>query len=467
MPKKKHNAFFYFMLDYKRREEAKGRRFRGMEEVSRLAGPIWQNMDARKRAPFVEQEKQNSAQRSQEKLNAGSAVSLIAKEQTVVSKATQIRNRVEAMISQATDNNRLERLEFYFISFGYFCALSDGRYVPAEVGAVRYSLEGGILDTFHMLINPGPLPAGKRLDAKQHSENFHQLPLPPVALGEQDFDMIAHRLGMFLHSSDKNKTSENPLPLLFTDRGDIPHVESILKDILNVQATGMEVVVCPLSEMFFLLKKSVLYYSLSLPEGFPSESIPQILLDRDIYSYTPKISCEFHEQQGNGTYCALSRCVRWAYVVSDSCCLDLHIEMIPGKHIPTDCISLLDVLSTKDDSVSVLSSGNDAICGQTTDRSSDRHSNLRENEGSETYPSSSSHASAFGGDYIDLESSASRTMEDRFKIRDDPTAQQLPTAGPGSMYSRGLIHPVLGLGRGRRVAYDNTPPVVSNRKSFK
>lgn len=48
MPKKTpKNAFFYFMLDFKRKEEQRGERFAGMGEVSAAASPKWNVRDAK------------------------------------------------------------------------------------------------------------------------------------------------------------------------------------------------------------------------------------------------------------------------------------------------------------------------------------------------------------------------------------------------------------------------------------
>ncbi|XP_058123574.1 protein maelstrom homolog [Anopheles ziemanni] len=445
MPKKKHNGFFHFMIEYKRREEAKGRRFRGFEDVSRVAGPIWKNMNESERAPYVAKGKQ-SIQKNEERLNCRGIPQsvLLAEERAARSKTALIRNRVEKMISNAAENNMLERLEFYFISFSYFCALSDGRYVPAEVGAIRYCMEEGVMEKFHMLINPGPLPLGKSLEAQEHSNNFHQLPIPPNALGEANFEEIANKLAMFLKLSGKK------LPLLFTDHSDIPQVESILEEILNSNKTGMEIVVCPLAQMFFLLKKCVLYYSLSLPEGFATESIPQTLIDRDLYAYTENISCEFHEQKGDGTHCALSRCIRWAYVISDSCCLDLHIDLQPGNHMPLNCVSMADVFSKQNNttSVSTTNNGNFRFVSAASEVNSSAIRNY-----------DSSYAGVPSGQRADREST-----EDTITDESSETHQML-TAGRGYLHPTGMIAQVRGIGRGRRIQqYDNTPPLTSSRR---
>ncbi|XP_058128260.1 protein maelstrom homolog [Anopheles ziemanni] len=449
MPKK--NAFFYFIIDYKHREESKGRRFRGLQDVSRIAGPIWKDMDEQQRAPYVAKAKQGNEQdrKNHERLSChGVPLStLVAEERAVKSKTALIRSRVEKMIRNAAENNKLEHLEFYFVSCGYFCPLSDGRYVPAEIGAIRYSLEGGVMAKFHTLINPGPLPLGKSLEAKEHSNNFHQLPIPPDALGETNFEHIANKLLTFLQHSEKK------MPLLFTDRNGIPHVESILTDILNAKTTGLEIVVCPLAEMFFVLKKTVLHYSLSLPEGFPSESVPQMLIDRDLYAYTENISCAFHEEKGNGVDCAQSRCVRWAYAISDSCCLDMHIDMLPGVHMPLNGATLGEIASR--------SHGLDSSSASSKQNSSEKRL-TGTNPGNNAVFISGSDMS-YGcdrGTYSNQDSSDS-VGEERFEFDNNSAA------GLSSILPSGLVPQVRGIGRGRRIQFDNTPPLPWNHQPRK
>lgn len=218
-------------------------------------------------------------------------------------------------------------MEFFFISFAYFCVTSNGTYIPAEMGLVRYSLRDGVKDRLHMFIDPGKLPLGFSYDAKVHSESDHGLPIPPDAMGEKDNDEIVLRLFNFLSQGEK-------MPPLFTETTEIKMVENILKGILT-QANMDEntLLVCPLSELFYQLKRATESFGMDI-KTFPSVHIAQAIIQKDVYEYSKDISCDFHEEKGNGKYCPLSKCVRWAFIISDSCCLDLSIEMKPGRHLP-------------------------------------------------------------------------------------------------------------------------------------
>lgn len=330
--------YYFFMMEFKKKQEAAGHFFRGVHEVQQKASPYWNSMSNEEREPYAKmaQEHREWLRENGEKYTSqGVPLTMVEAEQKAKqAKQDLIKNTISDMLDKAVANNELEKLEFYFISFAYFCVTSGGTYIPAEMGLVRYSLKDGVMDKLHMLIDPGKLPLGMAYDAKQHSESDHQLPIPPDAMGEKDNDEIILKMFSFLSQGEK-------MPPLFTETNDIRMVENILKGILNQGAMDENtLLVCPLSELFYQLKRATESFGMDI-KTFPSVHIAQAIIQKDVYEYTKDISCEIHEEQGNGKYCPLSRCVRWAYIISDSCCLDLSIEMKPGRHLPMNADTAL------------------------------------------------------------------------------------------------------------------------------
>ncbi|KXJ78325.1 hypothetical protein RP20_CCG004898 [Aedes albopictus] len=331
--------YYFFMMEFKKKQEAAGHIFRGgVHEVQLRASPHWNSMTNEQKEPYqkMAQEHRDWLRQNGEKYTSqGIPLTMVEAEQKAKqAKGDLIKNTISDMLDKAVANNELEKLEFYFISFAYFCVTSGGTYIPAEMGLVRYSLKDGVMDKLHMFIDPGKLPLGMAYDAKQHSESDHQLPIPPDAKGEKDNDEIILKLFSFLSQQEK-------MPPLFTETNDIRMVENILKGILNQGSMDENtLLVCPLSELFYQLKRATESFGMDI-KTFPSVHIAQAIIQKDVYEYTKDISCEFHEDQGNGKYCPLSRCVRWAYIISDSCCLDLSIEMKPGRHLPMNADTAL------------------------------------------------------------------------------------------------------------------------------
>lgn len=331
--------YYFFMMEYKKKKEAEGYTFRGgAHELQLKASPHWNNMSMEEREPYqkmAQQHREFLRQNGERYTSQGVPLSVVEAEQKAKQqKADLIRETISGMLDAGVASNELEKVEFFFISFAYFVVTSNGTYIPAEMGVVRYSLRDGVKDKLHMFIDPGKLPLGFSYDAKVHSESDHQLPIPPDAMGEKDNDEIVLRLFNFLSSGEK-------MPPLFTETTEIKMVENILKGILT-QANMDEntLLVCPLSEMFYQLKRATESFGMDI-KTFPSVHIAQAIIQKDVYEYTKDISCDFHEEKGNGKYCPLSKCVRWAYIISDSCCLDLSIEMKPGRHLPLNADTAL------------------------------------------------------------------------------------------------------------------------------
>uniref|UniRef100_A0A1Q3EZN9 HMG box domain-containing protein n=1 Tax=Culex tarsalis TaxID=7177 RepID=A0A1Q3EZN9_CULTA len=346
MAPRKHNKnrqpkgpYYFFMMEYKKKKEAEGYTFRGGSfELQSKASPHWNKMTMEEREPYqkmAQQHREFLRQNGERYTSQGIPLSVVEAEQKAKEmKADTIKNTISGMLDAGVASNELEKVEFFFISFAYFVVTSNGTYIPAEMGLVRYSLRDGVKDRLHMFIDPGKLPLGFSYDAKVHSESDHQLPIPPDAMGEKDNDEIVLRLFNFLSQGEK-------MPPLFTETTEIKMVENILKGILT-QANMDEntLLVCPLSELFYQLKRATESFGMDI-KTFPSVHIAQAIIQKDVYEYTKDIACDFHEEKGNGKYCPLSKCVRWAFIISDSCCLDLSIEMKPGRHLPLNADTAL------------------------------------------------------------------------------------------------------------------------------
>ncbi|XP_058061493.1 protein maelstrom homolog [Anopheles bellator] len=360
MPKKApKNAFFYFMLEYKKNEDARGRGI-SLAQASVKAGEKWVKMNAQQRAPFEDKAKKNRD--FGERLTAqGIPYSQVeAQKRERETKVLGHHQRLTELLQQATKKNALEKQDFFFISFAYFCEDSEGNYIPAEMAVVRFNLEQAVHDKLHVRIDPQRLPLGMAYLATKHAEEDHKLPVPPNAKGETDLNMITSQLLSFLGQDS------GELPMLFTDRDDVAKVESMLEWLF--QGTDeYNLAVCSLAEMFFQLKCSTESFGMDV-KMFGSVHRAQQLITRDIYDYTTGIACDDHEAMDNVKNCPLSRCIRWAYVIADNCCLDLSIDLQPGRHVPLNANTSSQLLSgTSTDGNTMGSSNGEARTSYVSD----------------------------------------------------------------------------------------------------
>ncbi|XP_049277215.1 protein maelstrom homolog [Anopheles funestus] len=324
----KKNAFFYFMIEYKTREEAKGRRFRNIAEVTPVAGKLWEHMNAKQRAPYQEiAAKKRKEEREQKSCSRSSKIdNIYGKNDLEEKKADIIKKSVKDQLWRAEMEEGLDKEEFYIISMAYFCRTDEGAYIPAELGVIRFSLECGVKDQLHIHINCEKLPLGVALQAKEHATNTHGLPLPPNALGVTDYNNISSNLLTFLQVKEE-------IPLLFTDAKEVPIVKNMLTTILGNYTKSKPLRISSVADLFFEMKQGAEMHMMSM-KVFPSVKAAQDIIDEDPFSYTENISCAYHESCALTQECALSKCIRWAYTISKVCCFEMNIDLIPGKHVP-------------------------------------------------------------------------------------------------------------------------------------
>lgn len=346
MPPKKKAAvkgpFFFFMLDYRKREEDKGKSFTGgLEQVMVEAGPAWNQLNESERDVYKERAKVYKASPKSdfgEKYTSQgikfSAIEQHHKERN--KKQDTIKKSIAEMIETAVCTNNLEKMKVFFLSFNYFCKTTTDVYVPAEMAVLKYNLEMGVLDRMHEFVDPGNLPLGLAYEANLFSEETHQLPIPPNAMGEKDFSVLLDKLLNFIDYEKKDRKA-----LIFlTENKEVAIVESILNQFMDEADLDYNFLVCPLGEFFYQLKRATENYGLDI-RTFPAKTVADILLKKDNYEYTSSIACEFHENLGNPRFCSLSKVTRWSYIISDNCCLDLSIDLIPGYHLPLNADTTL------------------------------------------------------------------------------------------------------------------------------
>ncbi|XP_053667703.1 protein maelstrom homolog [Anopheles marshallii] len=302
-----------------------------MGAVAHHAGQKWEKMDGVQREPYVQQaQAANNGTNSVGKLNSlGIPIALLdEKIREKERMALQIKQLIAERVKIAEAVKALEKEEFYIISMMYFGCTLKGAYLPAELGMVKYSLQDGVMDRKHLYINIYPdIPLGAAYSVHSHTKKTHKLPMPPDAWGISCKDEISNIILSFIAAKENNI-------LLFTDELTLPTVESMLREILKGHIKDDQMYVCPLSELFFNLKQASERHI--MPKStFPSALMAQYILQMDCFVATEGISCEFHDSEYNVQHCALSQATRWAYTLSKHCCLDMGIDCIPGKHIPS------------------------------------------------------------------------------------------------------------------------------------
>ncbi|KAM4046729.1 protein maelstrom homolog isoform 2-T2 [Anomaloglossus baeobatrachus] len=216
----------------------------------------------------------------------------------------------------------LEKCEIYIInifSHGEMPAVCEQRFVPCEIGCVRYSLQEGVIDSFHKFIDPGELPLGFRYYCQAGSAATHQIPVSGFELASRDYHNLFYSLCSFVCPAAKRCTS------VYCKSLDIPRVRWCLQ-WLAVKA-GIE----NLFELQDIETLIIRYYKEKLNEE-PSKSSVHRLLDVVQWDYANNTRCKWHEDN-DMWYCALASCKKITYCISRALA-SVYNVVLTGAHLP-------------------------------------------------------------------------------------------------------------------------------------
>ncbi|XP_034477440.1 uncharacterized protein LOC117783969 [Drosophila innubila] len=274
-----------------------------------LAGPAWKNMTLEDRQPYINKALQlrtittgNEIYTAEERIDIGPEQKLRSMQQ-----------QIEELVRDSVERKELKTHNYYFVTVNYF---AKDIYTPAELASAEFSLQEGVQNVYHTLINPGSAVYGSLSETQEHANATHQLPVPPNALGNEDIE------GVYANLLDFVRTG-----LVFTLQDHLQIVNNALKFLRGGVASQLKVY--PIEYLFYFLKKVTSQESMHIRDV-------QFQLDR--HELLPNISCEFHEQRGLINHCAKSLVTRWAFKFAENLCLDLDITMRPNRHIPGNLI---------------------------------------------------------------------------------------------------------------------------------
>jgi len=262
---------------------------------------------------------------------------------------------IKTKVDKALMNQKVEDEVFYLFHTNIFCITAEGRVVPAEMSLARMSLRQGVEETYHVFIEPGPIPKGYRADCTENSNATHKIPLD-LAMFNSNYQEIVEDVLEFL--------------LSLSDSGDLPPLYCLPKykrQNQMVLSWLLERVEEDLAKEvdFKLYSLPVLLYELAREENkstntslslsslsgcdtkVPTISIAEVQLGRDMFIYTPGLSCSWHEDLE--TYlCTTATVIRWAYILFYLCCPLYSLDLVPGKHCPLEELakSVADSITT-------------------------------------------------------------------------------------------------------------------------
>ncbi|XP_006610325.1 protein maelstrom 2-like [Apis dorsata] len=332
------NAFYFFMLDWQRRQQRRGEIFNSLKDVAAdpRCSEDWKNISPQEKGIYIAKAKDNKikAQGSMsKKTTIGedlTEVELIAKrEQEFQQKMLQY---IDSVVSMGLLHNNLQKLKFIFIHVNWFYKREIGinkcEFCPAEFAVAQFSLENGVEKIYHEVLKV-KIPLGWKRDAIETSQQTHQIPIE-LEDGQSDFSYMFNELTKFLES---NKTG-NKFPPLFTAKDLTPVVESLLIKMIDASNGSLDdFIIYSIEALFGALRNAAV-------QKVDDRSIPLIVAEnefsKDFLCNTRGFECDFHKIIDISQYCSKSVVKRWGFTICDYCCEYLNIQLIEGVHRPKE-----------------------------------------------------------------------------------------------------------------------------------
>ena len=213
----------------------------------------------------------------------------------------------------------------------------EGRFLPMELGLVKYSLQEGIKSWYHRFTDPGQVPLGYMNKAQTHVDTTHKTPMSHFdqAIGrrnrKQEFEAMLDEVCIFL-SDCQFLNKDQPYYLIFTKEDMVEQLRGSLE--YYIKTSGHEQMErlwdderLVVLDMTYLVMRLYAAAGVAMPLPLCAD-VPNMAS----FDYTPG-SCDYHTNLDNN-FCALGVAKRWCYLLSDTL-LDVYgLEAIAGKHLP-------------------------------------------------------------------------------------------------------------------------------------
>ncbi|XP_021100390.1 protein maelstrom homolog isoform X2 [Heterocephalus glaber] len=210
---------------------------------------------------------------------------------------------------------------FYFLniySHGELPPHCEQRFLPCEIGCVKYSLQEGIMAVFHSFINPGEIPRGFRFHCQAASDSTHKIPISNFEFGH-DQATVLQNFYKFIHPNLGN------WPSIYCKSDDRARVNWCLKRMARVSEIRQDIELLTVEDLVVGI-----YQQKFLKE--PSKTWVRSLLDVAMWDYSSNTRCKWHEEH-DILFCALAVCKKIAYCISNSLATLFGIQLT-GAHIP-------------------------------------------------------------------------------------------------------------------------------------
>ncbi|EMP37887.1 Protein maelstrom like protein [Chelonia mydas] len=196
---------------------------------------------------------------------------------------------------------------FYFLniySHGELPSPCEQRFLPCEIGCVKYSLQDGITADYHRFVDPGVVPRGFRFHCQAASDATHKIPISGFELSNAGHPVVLRELYTFVQPNCGR------WPPVYCKSDDWYRVNWCLKWMAKEAGTENQL------ELLSVENLVVELYQWKLGKE-PSKTWVRNLLDVFMWDYCSNTRCKWHEEN-DILFCALASCKKTAYCISNT-----------------------------------------------------------------------------------------------------------------------------------------------------
>ncbi|XP_061310465.1 protein maelstrom homolog isoform X2 [Pezoporus flaviventris] len=224
---------------------------------------------------------------------------------------------------------------FYFLniySHGKLPSHCEQRFLPCEIGCVKYSLRDGIMADFHHFIEPEVPPRGFRYHCQAASDATHKIPVSGFHLPRTCYADVLWELLEFVHPA------RGVWPRFYCRSNDRFRISWCLNRMASI--TGIE------SHLELLdVEDLVIELHQKKYQKEPSKTWVCRELDAFLWDFSSNTRCKWHEEN-DILCCALASCKKIVYCISKSLA-SVYGVSLTAAHLPLQDLDSSESTNTK------------------------------------------------------------------------------------------------------------------------
>ncbi|XP_010011951.1 PREDICTED: protein maelstrom homolog [Nestor notabilis] len=224
---------------------------------------------------------------------------------------------------------------FYFLniySHGKLPSHCEQRFLPCEIGCVKYSLQNGIMADFHHFIEPEVPPRGFRYHCQAASDATHKIPISGFHLPRSCYEVVLWELLEFV------QPARGVWPRFYCRSNDRFRISWCLNRMASITGIDSHLELLDVEDLVIELYQKKY-------QKEPSKTWVCRELDAFLWDFSSNTRCKWHEEN-DILCCALASCKKIVYCISKSLASAYGVSLT-AAHLPLQDLDNGESTNTK------------------------------------------------------------------------------------------------------------------------